>query len=84
MSCDEPEYYFTIDLGRTYGPKLVEAALDAGAEDIERFAALVLCTTLDRLEVERKERSDRLLEEFEKIEIPDWNLGSDLDDGIPF
>lgn len=44
------EYFYTLDLGQRYGSKLEELAAQASYEDVEAFAAMILCRMLDQLD----------------------------------
>jgi|AntRauTorckE6833_2_1112554.scaffolds.fasta_scaffold131273_1 2-phospho-L-lactate guanylyltransferase (CobY/MobA/RfbA family) len=89
------EYFYTLDLGEIYGPKLELLAEQASQEDREAFAANMLAYAIDRIE----DSIDVLLEilNHEALEeapsdleqIKEWRknnrpLGADLDDEIPF
>jgi hypothetical protein len=89
------EYFYTLDLGEIYGPKLELLADKASQEDREAFAAIILAHAIDRIE----DSIDVLLEilNHEALEeapsdleqIKEWRknnrpLGADLDDEIPF
>lgn len=62
------EYFYTLDLGPTYGPKLEALAALASYEDVEAFAAMILCHALDAMEGHE----------------PNFGADDDMDDGIPF
>ena len=72
------EYFYTLDLGQPYGPKLEELAAQASYDDVEVFAAMLLRFALDWLEQDLADAA--AWEEAEKRSVP----GHDLDDGIPF
>lgn len=72
------EYFYTVDLGQTYGPKLQKLAAETSCEDVEAFAAMLLCRAVDWLEQDLADAA--AWEEAEKEFLP----GHDLDDGIPF
>ena len=77
------EYFYPLDLGHTYGPKLEQLAAEASFDDVEAFAALLLIHTLDRAEHERADGvASRSCPNDEKL--PDSHPGKDLDDDIPF
>jgi len=44
------EYFYTLDLGEIYGPKLELLAEQASQEDREAFAANMLAYAIDRIE----------------------------------
>lgn len=72
------EYFYTLDLGEPYGPKLEELAAQASYDDVEAFAALLLRDAIDWLE--------RDLTESAGVDEPEAATGPihDLDDDIPF
>ena len=52
------EYFYTVDLGETFGPKLERLAEQASYDDREAFAAMVLSHALTQWE-----EHDRLADE---------------------
>ncbi|MCT8970801.1 hypothetical protein [Microbaculum marinisediminis] len=76
------EYFYTLDLGKTYGPKLEKMAAQASFEDVEAFAAMALCHALDLMEA--REQADNAYEALRDLggekTVPD----GDFNDGIPF
>lgn len=75
------EYFYTLDLGETYGQKLNRLAiLSRHEDDIEGFAAVLLQGALDQLEAQMQ-REDEAAE----AEAKEWTgRGGPMDDGIPF
>ena len=77
------EYFYTLDMGSTYGPKLEALAKKASFDDVEAFAAMILAHALDDM-------VRRDLEE-DQAERPDAGIGGDgwrssgqeMDDDIP-
>ena len=84
MKHNEPEYFFTVDLGELYGPKMVEAAAEASYDDVEAYAALILRYALDWLDETREADLAEATQEVEDVEIPDENASGDINDDIPF
>ena len=84
MKHNEPEYFFTVDLGALYGPKMVQAAAEASYDDVEAYAALILRYALDYLDEAREAEEAQALKEAENTETPGENASGDLNDGIPF
>ncbi|MDJ1008637.1 MAG: hypothetical protein QNJ13_12525 [Paracoccaceae bacterium] len=86
-----PEYFYTLDLGQTYGPKLEQHAAQARFDDIQAFAEMILCHALDLMErldaAQNIDRDDDWEAEVLARPVPE-NPGSerdtDFDDGIPF
>jgi hypothetical protein len=89
------EYFYTLDLGETYGPKLELLAEQASEEDREAFAAMILAYAIDRIEDSIDVLLEILHQEALKEAPMDWEqiwewrknnrpLGADLDDEIPF
>jgi hypothetical protein len=78
------EYFYTVDLGETYGSKLQAMAVRASYADVEQFAAMILCWALDSLE------DSPCIDDAaggERVEIDDSHQlfsGEETDDGIPF
>ncbi|SHL14815.1 hypothetical protein SAMN05444414_10638 [Roseovarius marisflavi] len=78
------EYFYTLDMGSIYGPKLEALAEKASFDDVEAFAAMILAHALDDM-------VQRDLEE-DQAERPDAEFGGDgwrsggqeMDDDIPF
>jgi len=68
------EYFYTLDIGQTYGPVLEELAALAGFDDVEEFAALILCHALEGV------KNDM---ETEDLEVGDTPFSKE-DDDIPF
>jgi len=62
------EYFYSLDLGPSFGPKLEALAAQASYEDVEAFAAMILCHALGALEA------------FEA----DFDPGDEAEDSIPF
>lgn len=62
------EYFYTLDLGPSFGPKLEALAALASYEDVEAFAAMLLCHAVDA---------------FEAFEA-DFDTGDEAEDSIPF
>lgn len=80
------EYFYTLDLGQTYGSKLERLAGQASFEDVEAFAAIILCHALDALE-EWEHEEDASLAKRLKIETALPSIPSnqkEIDDDIPF
>jgi hypothetical protein len=89
------EYFYTLDLGEIYGPKLELLAEQASEEDREAFAAIILAYAIDRIE-DSIDAWQEILNDEALYEPPmDWEriwewrknnrpLGADLDDEIPF
>lgn len=81
-------YFYTIELGETYGPKFERLAERASYEDREEFAAMVLAHAVDRLEEQDRQDDEALHERlaqtcfFEAGLMPDPELFDD--DEIPF
>lgn len=44
------EYFYTLDLGPSYGPKLEALAAQASFDDVEAFAAMLLSHAVDAFE----------------------------------
>lgn len=44
------EYYYTLDLGPSYGPKLEALAAQASFDDVEAFAAVLLSHAVNAFE----------------------------------
>jgi hypothetical protein len=89
------EYFYTLDLGEIYGPKLELLAEQASEEDREAFAAMILAYALDRIEDSIDVLLEILHQEALKEAPLDWEriwewrknnrpLGADLDDEISF
>lgn len=55
-------YFYTIELGETYGPKLERLAERASYDDREEFAAMVLAHAVDQWE-EQDRQADEALHE---------------------
>jgi len=88
------EYFYTLDLGEIYGPKLELLAEQASEEDREAFAAIILAYALDRIEDSIDVLLEILQQEALKEAPLDWEqiwewrknnrpLGADLDNEIP-
>jgi hypothetical protein len=44
------DYFYTLDLGPSYGPKLEALAAQASFDDVEAFAAVLLSHAVDAFE----------------------------------
>jgi len=88
------EYFYTLDLGEIYGPKLELLAEQASEEDREAFAAMILTYAIDRIEDSIDVLLEILHQEALKEAPLDWEqiwewrknnrpLGADLDNEIP-
>ena len=83
------EYFYTVDLGPVFGPRLQKLAAQPGEDtDVEAYAAMLLCAAIeiaeisDGIEVETALKSiakdgERYLQRLRQGEECD-------DDGIPF
>ncbi|MGR3455155.1 hypothetical protein [Pseudooceanicola sp.] len=92
------EYFYTLDLGPIYGPKLERLAEFTSHDDFEDYAAILLCRAIDEFETWMKaelysvfEKEIAVLREVYRLESEDhlrhlkFNRNSgDYDDGIPF
>lgn len=85
------EYFYTLDLGDKYGPKLERLAEITSHDDREEFAAIMLARAIDHLERTLKNELDNSLSD-EDCRSPnepnlDCKVGSkgplSLDDDIP-
>lgn len=73
-------YFYTLDMGTIYGPRLQKLAVHHGIDDVEEFAAMLLAYAIDTMEscvVERMDTSGIVAEND-----PDATEGAD--DSIPF
>lgn len=79
------EYFYTLDLGETCGSKLERLAAQAGEDDVEAFAAMILCGALDLMEA--RVESDALTVDDGSLK-PAENQGSPRtpkeEDDLPF
>lgn len=55
-------YFYTIDLGQTFGPKLERLAERASYDDREAFAAMVLAHAIDQWEENDRQEDEALHE----------------------
>lgn len=55
-------YFYTVDLGETYGPKLERLAERASYDDREEFAAMVLAHAVDQWEEQDRQEDEALHE----------------------
>ena len=79
------EYFYTLDLGATYGPKLQQLADNACFDDYEHFAAMILCHAIDAMEaVITAELSEQPITKREESLPPRGSGSKDIDDDIPF
>jgi len=80
------EYFYTLDLGQTYGPKLERLAGQACFEDVEEFAAIILCHALDALEEREREEDGILAAQLRNKAAPPSSQDNqrEMDDDIPF
>ncbi len=53
-------YFYTIELGETYGPKFERLAERASYEDREEFAAMVLAHAIDQWEEHERHENEAL------------------------
>lgn len=77
------EYFFTLDMGAIYGPKLEALAAQASFDDVEEFAAMILAHALDDM-VRRDLEEDQA--DVPDVEYRDggWRIsGQEMDDDIP-
>jgi hypothetical protein len=91
------EYFYTIDLGPLYGPKLERLADYISQDDREAFAAMLLTHAIDEMEMwmnaELRSLSAKIDALAKRGGLPSTNAPpsredrrneGDLDDGIPF
>jgi hypothetical protein len=78
------EYFYTLDLGETYGEKLQLMAVHASFDDIEGFAAMILRHALDVMELERQIEIEMTKISIAKYEFQKSISGTGTDDDIPF
>lgn len=60
-------YYYTIDLGETFGPKLERLATWARYDDREEFAAMILAHAIEQLEEYERLEDDQLNQELRQM-----------------
>lgn len=72
------EYFYTLDLGNNYGPKLEAMASEASFDDVEAFAAMVLCHALDLMEA--LEQADNAVSALRRQRTDEDSDGSDQDE----
>lgn len=80
------ENLYTLDLGQTYGPKLERLARQASFEDVEEFAAIILCHALDALEAGEREEDAALAAQLRNETVLPSAPGNqkEMDDDIRF
>ena len=82
------EYFYTIDLGETYGPKLERLADRACYDDRDEFAAMVLAHAIDQWEEHERRQDEALSERLDQPCFFDVGLMHDpaliKKDDIPF
>ena len=78
------EHFYTPELGPIYGPKLEALADEAGFDDVEEFAAMLLRRAIDSLE----SSNEAELQSYRKLAETACECGSqeygNIDDDIPF
>lgn len=81
-------YYYTIDLGKTFGPKLERLAEQASYDDREAFAAMVLAHALTHWEEHDQNEDEALAQRLAQPCFFEAGLMCDPtlldDDEIPF
>jgi hypothetical protein len=78
------EYFYTLDLGAIYGPKLEHLAEISSHDDREEFAALLLSRAIDHVERNLEAFLGLSPEDEEELEGPNSPKGAlDMDDDIP-
>ncbi|KIT16377.1 hypothetical protein [Jannaschia aquimarina] len=85
MDKNIPEYFYTVDLGPNFGPRLNKlAAMASFEDDVEAFAAILLSGAIEQLEASEV-RFRKELDEYD--ENRPHSLGDprgEMDDDIPF
>ncbi|MFC7702877.1 hypothetical protein ACFQXB_01560 [Plastorhodobacter daqingensis] len=78
------EYFYTLDMGKTYGPKLQRLAVEAGYDDVEAFAAMIVADAIDAIEACAMEMASSEDDGPENGRAKGSDGRRMLDDGIPF
>ena len=78
------EHFYTPELGPVYGPKLEALADEAGFEDVEEFAAILLCRAIDSIESSNEAELQNYLKLAETACECGLQEYENIDDDIPF
>lgn len=83
------EYFYTLDLGSEFGPRLQKLAAQQGGDaDVEAYAAMLLCAAIEIAEISDEMEAEMALRQIIKGgEQSLQRLRGDRDeaeDGIPF
>ena len=82
------EYFYTINLGETYGRKLERLAERASYHDLEEFAAMTLAHAIDQWEEHERGQDEALAVRLDQSCFFDAGLMRDpllvKEDDIPF
>ncbi len=77
------EYFYTLDMGAIYGPKLEALATKASFDDVEEFAAMILAHALNDM-VQRDLEEDQSDLPGAEYHSGGWrSSGQEMDDDIP-
>lgn len=78
------EYFYTVDLGKIYGPKLQALAVRYCRDDVEEFAAVLLCEAVDYVEKLCQIEDAEINELIDSGSFREPETQGDEDDDIPF
>ena len=84
MDRNIPEYFYTVDLGSHFGPKLERLAEWRCCDDREELAAILLQHAIEQAEMRMKADLFDALEPELHVQLFGEEFGGDIDDEILF